>query len=117
MTAIETIIKESVEKGGYSKPLEPSYKANNPEEQVMADVLKKIFMRDAVYPKVFLDPLFWQALGKARGWGIEGRDKTVTSLPGIPQWDVKPFWVGRWHSFIDALASGGDAESFFKELV
>lgn len=58
-----------------------------------------------------LDPLFWQALGKAMGWeDFEGYDVEgdFSKIEG---------WRNHWHRFIDHLASGGDAESFFKELL
>lgn len=56
--------------------------------------------------KAFLDPIFWQALGKSLGWedfmgGYEDRCFG---------------WVYQWHSFIDHLAKGESAESFFEEL-
>lgn len=54
--------------------------------------------------EIFLQPSFWQALGKARGWG-EGDGS-------VKVWD----WRGYWHRFIDHLAEGKDAESFFKDL-
>lgn len=55
-----------------------------------------------------LQPSFWQALGKSLGW-VEmyseaegGRIET---------------WPDYWHGFIDHLAEGKDAESFFNELL
>lgn len=51
---------------------------------------------------IFLDPLFWQALGKSLGW-------TDT--------DTVKIWKYNWHLFIDHLASGKDPESFFKTLL
>jgi len=52
---------------------------------------------------LFSDPLFWQSLGKAMGWGgkmIYHQEK----------------WLYEWHCFIDHLAEGKDAESFFQVL-
>lgn len=48
---------------------------------------------------LFLDPSFWQSLGKALGW-----DEDSIALNSY------------WHSFIDHLADGKDAESFFQPL-
>jgi hypothetical protein len=45
----------------------------------------------------FVSPSFWKSLGRARGW-----------LPDV--------WRGHWHRFIDHLADGNDAESFFRDL-
>ncbi len=55
----------------------------------------------------FLDPAFWQALGKARGWVDEMY--YGESL-------IFPQWKHHWHWFIDHLAEGKDAESFFATL-
>lgn len=69
---------------------------------------------------VFLDPLFWQALGKAMGW--EGKVQEVidtrTENPRfqVGGWVNKGDWKTEWHRFIDHLAEGKDAESFFNEL-
>jgi len=54
---------------------------------------------------VFLDPLFWRSLGKAMGWCTE--EVARYGLIG---------YVAYWHRFIDHLASGKDANSFFEEL-
>lgn len=54
-----------------------------------------------------LDPLFWQALGKAEGWS------------DIPSdfYHCDTHWQFQWHSFIDHLASGKDVDSFFTNLL
>lgn len=73
-----------------------------------------------------LDPLFWQALGKAMG--AEGTvcildgseiEKNKCILNGHYDWDCDfiPVWKWEWHRFIDHLASGGDAETFFADLI
>jgi len=53
----------------------------------------------------FMSPLFWQSLGKAMGWRQDE-----------DQWGDRAEWVSQWHRFIDHLAEGKDAESFFKNL-
>lgn len=54
--------------------------------------------------KIFLDPLFWQALGKSLE---QGDFKT----------DTQGSWKYNWHRFIDHLASGEDVGSFFTALL
>ena len=58
----------------------------------------------------FLDPLFWQSLGKSLGWGeiihCDGYDKTYADCTKC-----------NWHRFIDHLAENKDPESFFKDLL
>ncbi len=56
------------------------------------------------YSDCFLDPAFWQTLGKAPGW-LDLREEGGTEG-----------WLYYWHSFIDHLAAGKDADSFFKGL-
>lgn len=95
MSAIENCIREAVEKGGY----EPNV--------------------DLLWPlaenKVLLDPSFWQALGKAKGWldWITEDHVYTTGESGQGRFTC-PICV--WHRFIDKLASGGTAEEFFREL-
>ncbi len=64
---------------------------------------------------ILLDPLFWQALGKGFGWEKTdycwgcGYDEGATI--DTDGWKIK------MHHFIDHLASGGDIESFFTNLI
>lgn len=114
--------------------------------------------------QVFLDPLFWQSLGKSMGWdksnrelytgkyahknlgllcicghtlGAHSAESTTKSQPCFIQDSIKdiqcdcekfkktpfqfaesnPEWKELWYRFIDHLAEGKDAESFFKELL
>lgn len=53
-----------------------------------------------------LDTLFWQSLGKAMGWPDSGSSF----------YNCRTQWEAQWHSFIDHLAEGKDAESFFANL-
>jgi len=71
-------------------------------------------------PKIFLDPLFWQCLGKALGWSDlpfwrygETCKKCGENLGGIRYVQ----WQYIWHSFIDHLAEGGNIDGFFKNLL
>ena len=65
----------------------------------------------------FLDPLFWQALGRALAWDQammtghameNGRPTRVTR--------AGHHWLAHWHRFIDDLAEGKTAASFFARL-
>lgn len=51
----------------------------------------------------YLDPNFWQSLGKALGWEYKS--------------DSPEHWKLEWHLFIDHLADGKDSESFFNDLL
>jgi hypothetical protein len=82
MTSQETCILEAVENGGYSR---------------------HIFESAA---QTLLDPLFWQSLGRARGWWEAAPDR-----PG-----AHGQWLSVQIDFIRHLADGKDAESFFAAL-
>lgn len=60
--------------------------------------------------QVFLDPAFWQCLGKAEGWGINKKEKYADREVYITGWKY------HWHSFIDALADGETADEYFNLL-
>lgn len=72
---------------------------------------------------VLLDPAFWQCLGKSLGWNevhyihCPAIDYHGYSNPGECTCSARYEWKAKWHSFIDHLASGEDADSFFKELL
>ena len=64
--------------------------------------------------EILLDPLFWQALGKAelKNWGEitfidrnRGNENSMTT------------WLYHWHRFLDALAEGKTPDDFFKDLL
>jgi hypothetical protein len=66
---------------------------------------------------MFLDPQFWEALGKALGWHavynlasicVHGEEE-CHSCRGY-------YWMYQWHCFIQALADGNTPEAFFAQL-
>ena len=67
--------------------------------------------------ETFLDPAFWQALGRALGWeqavrtvhAVENGRSTLVTRAGH-------HWLYYWHRFIDHLAAGNTPESFFESL-
>lgn len=78
-------------------------------------------MRDEVEPIIFLDPLFWQALGRGLGWvevseketrqnAITGEEEEINVVNGYT-------WQYQWHRFIDHLIEGKTAEDFFNDLI
>lgn len=91
MTYIQQIIEKAIEGGFYIPPTKEGWKAN------------------VDFQFALLNPLFWQSLGKSLGWYFKKEE--WESYPPMFEWQ----W--HWHSFIDHLAEGKDAESFFKELL
>ena len=79
-----------------TKAIEGGYKGN-----------KEFLLKLPEYAKsqIWLDTFFWQSLGKAMGWRQDE-----------DQWEDRAEWVSQWHRFIDHLAEGKDAESFFEKL-
>lgn len=67
---------------------------------------------------IFSLPLFWQSLGKAMGWSESPqahRGLYHKDAYGYHQW-TEPQYIAEMHRFIDHLAEGKDAESFFETL-
>lgn len=93
MKYLESAIKDAVEKGGYF----PSYNFDS----YSFGMEGSIGMNKREITGILLDPAFWSALGKARGW-----DEIDSKM-----------WLYRWHDLIDFIASGGDIEGYFKTLV
>jgi len=65
--------------------------------------------------EALLDPAFWQAVGKTRGWEykLNGGGKMIidNSNPKerkeiAKEWGIKPDWQVYWYTFIDYLADG-----------
>lgn len=74
--------------------------------------------------RAFLDPEFWRCVGKAMGWNynhvciIDGDPMLNRGDCGNERHTVETYeWSYYWHRFIDHLAEGKDAESFFSELL
>jgi hypothetical protein len=76
--------------------------------------------------EIFLDPSFWQSLGKAMGWATEKELKEYRSHrvgahsddwggeSDAPCYCDKPKdWLAHLHRFIDYLAEGKTPEEFF----
>jgi hypothetical protein len=67
--------------------------------------------------ETFLDPHFWQALGRALGWSevcdlamfCVQREKECRRCRGS-------YWIYQWHHFIQTLAEGNPSEAFFASL-
>jgi hypothetical protein len=67
--------------------------------------------------ETFLDPQFWQALGRVLGW--EHTMVTVHEVKnGRPPVVTRggQHWLCHWHCFLDFLAEGKTAEGFFATL-
>lgn len=66
-----------------------------------------------------LHPDFWVALGKSLGWheGDKTQEYAGKRLYLYETIDDKYSWLGQQHRFIDHLASNGDPETFFKEIL
>lgn len=84
------------------------------KEDFEKNAILNSIMKTTYNPIVFMSPLFWQALGKAEGWGksiIDGKE-WKTGRDGY-----KNVWQSYWHDLIDALSQGKTIEEFFGELL
>lgn len=64
---------------------------------------------------VVLWPSFWQALGKALGWG--GECDCYPKRDGHKAHCLTREWEYRWHQLIYWIAEGKDVDEFFKQLI
>ena len=102
MTHTEQAIKAAVE-AGYEPKLERFAEIEGATALQIAT---------AMQADVFLDPDFWRALGRARRWPA---DDAIDPKMTMGEWQ-KQRWLGRWHAFVDHLATGKDTESYFRTL-
>ena len=92
------------------------------DHYLMSDGKKGLKVIGECRSDVLLDPLFWQALGKAMGWddivhiGQKGNVLKIINNGHHCEGLCRNGWKWHWHQFISHLAEGKDAESFFKEL-
>ncbi|MGZ3411066.1 MAG: hypothetical protein ACXWKA_12060 [Xanthobacteraceae bacterium] len=103
MTHIEQAIADALAQG-YEPPMELI-----PEAASFTPLQISVAMKS----DVFLDPVFWQALGRARGWTTDEDGKYWRGT--LAEWKAN-YWKTHWHNFIDQLAAGEDAESFFARV-
>lgn len=98
---IEQAIQKAIE-GGYSFQ----------NELYSKDPTAKYFISKEALYKAFLDPLFWQALGKSLGW--EEKDCTCNGYSS--QCRCEPEWYTQCEEFWHVIMHGGTIESYFETL-
>lgn len=98
---MQEAIKRAIE-GGYGK-------VPNPNLALTGDDRVAWYASNGV----LLDPLFWQALGKAEGWS----DKKVCAVCNGEKTHWIQEWHYRWSRFIDHIAEGKSPDQFFEELL
>lgn len=86
----------------------------------------KTFRASMTHNDILLDPTFWQALGKAEGWekephlckecGVIGTG-TFNHMNACKTRTRSSDWITIWHRFINHIASGGDIDTFFTNLL
>lgn len=125
-------IKLAIEKGGYDKPY---IKVVNDGLYTFGDK----FHKNELENLCVLDPLFWQALGKALGWyrkpnkntyrdgakvthcGVEGKSHNAHwYCPRCEkyEWDTDfyPMWLFFALQYTETLLRSGDTEKFWSDL-
>jgi hypothetical protein len=67
--------------------------------------------------ETFLDPAFWQALGRALGWDAPCELAIMCGQEHDKCWRCQgAHWMYHWHCFIQHLAQGDPPEAFFTQL-
>jgi len=64
---------------------------------------------------MFIDPFFWQSLGKALGWEKSEAEKSFGRFNG--ENGYIQIWLSYMHDFIDHIADEKDVDEFFKKLL
>lgn len=131
---IEEVIKKAVE-GGWKPKMDEKFKKKFEVEHDNVIFYSKVNVRRYPLDSIFIDPKFWQALGKYMGW--EPQSFLMCGNADCPNQDKsKEFkccsecgcgfetyyngkldWKQYWHKFIDHLAEGKTAEDYFKTLI
>lgn len=99
MNNTQQIIQDAIE-GGYLS-----------SDEKMIDGLTNYFSEKELMSDWLLDPLFWQAVGKTRGWVGKPLEAENGDFEG------KSHWKDKWHQFIDYLAEGDDIETALSKIV
>lgn len=105
---IQEVITKAVE-GGWKKVC-----ANCQESwagHVQTRIGSRYCMRTPNMSDTVLDPLFWQALGKAIWW-----QQTYKNVRGDMRTIGQEDWKEHQHRLISHLQDGGSIESFFEAL-
>ena len=105
-TNIKKAIKLAVEGGWKPKDLKTNRRALSWVKQAAVN-------RSKFAERYFLDPLFWQALGKSLGKGL----RAIIDISGDPLSRYEFWWQYQWHRLIDFLAEGKSSEDYFRELL
>jgi hypothetical protein len=109
-------IKLAIEKGGYkvdeiTTPLKKCEQDPVIKERVNIEGSNG-YWDWFCYNDFIVDPLFWQALGKAIGW--RQRDKAWLAYN---QYNCEgKEWLFYAHLYFDLVFTGGDTEKFWQEL-
>lgn len=125
---IELAIKKAIE-GGYLEGYQwkPVYSTKSHDNIVFIGINHHNQI-EMSWQSICLDPLFWQALGKAEGWE-DYKDNCENCIGKYKnkQYDFDcPLkhcfcqditWKYNQHRLIDHINEGKDVESFFKELL
>jgi hypothetical protein len=118
MTIAEVLQKAT--EGGYhiygSDGMETSYAGANSEFSAWTRTDNDSSFMVPV-EETFLDPRFWQALGRTLGWSAVC-DLVIFCVHGEEECQSCRgyYWMYQWHCFIQALAHDNPPEAFFERL-
>lgn len=105
---------EKAKSGGYILSGDTFFVIDNQKNTV-----KNAYGEGSIY-KIFLDPLFWQALGNAERWSnyaVCKEDGKTQCGCTLHHYAYSKEWLYHWHSFIDTLAQGGTPDEFFEKIL
>lgn len=97
MTETQQFIEDAI-KGGW-------------ENRHYDDTVQEAF-RIEHYKDCWIDPTFWQAVGKTRGWDNGEHVDPTYEFASSQTW----MWQWKWHRFIDHLTGGLTIEEALKAI-
>lgn len=118
MNYIEQAIKEAVEKGYKVPNINLLYTdAGETKMKKPGEIAYEANFR-GMWQVICLDPLFWQALGRARGWAndVLGETNRWEKINGETRTFPSNVWAQKMLDFAYHISREKDAESFFKSL-
>lgn len=107
-------IEKAIE-GGWQLDMSMNWYATTPNERNQ--------LREARLYKAALTPSFWQALGKALGWGENGAveiyEKNREGKTAQQRFETRtiPLWRHHAFEFYDLILTGGDTKIFWDKLL
>lgn len=115
---MKEVLRKAIEGGWWPKFLNASYMDGGKfKKKTPKYASEELVQMSYVIPSIWLDPLFWKALGKMMGWektiDVYFKTKTGQTIHSA----VLEGWQFHQMLFMESVGDGMDTEVFFKEIL